>query len=169
MRQLSLRALNDSSKAQSSAPGIESRPPTSSVKTLLNLLYICLSPRIDSSNQKGLAAQLREDHFWVTSVITRAGKKSLLLLLGFQPHADGPGSIRNWDWRLDPDFFKIDLLLFPCSAPHYLNGPFGPKSPGWCDQLLWLYVLFPLSQEENDLRDIEYKLWEGKNHVSLVR
>ena len=32
-----------------------------------------------------------------------------------------------------------------------------------------LYVLLPLSQEENNLRDIQYKLWEDKNHIRLVQ
>ena len=32
-----------------------------------------------------------------------------------------------------------------------------------------LYVLLPLSQEENNLRDIQYKFWEDKNRIRLVQ
>ena len=32
-----------------------------------------------------------------------------------------------------------------------------------------LYVLLPLSQEDSNLRDIEYKLWEDKDHIRLVQ
>lgn len=76
---------------------------------------------------------MREEHFRVSWVITRAGKKKILVFsLGSQAHADGLGSIRTWN--LIPMFFRTEFLSFPCFAPHSMEGPFGPKSPGWCDQ-----------------------------------